>query len=285
MPEPVERIDRWQGLSGQLEKKLDWARSVDVARVAKETGSSQERVEQVAGFPSLWLAFGDAIRSEEKPLLPELLLLGRKIYDDVGTSSELWRWYGAYLSSPSGWGDISPLDYCYFRWPELQILNAAIGGIGRNIEMHLNAFASLGEYVHCVGPICRTLWDCLDRRQMNLCNAWKDRWLADGLARCHTLKDRIAFFNTIPSCPPDQPYWLCTCDVRWDVGFEVYTAVERMMNSARTVEDIEAIKVPPNLNFHRSRQLTDELRELKKGRLTEFRVREEEDRIRAAFGR
>jgi hypothetical protein len=281
----VAPADKWLSLVNELSAKLEWARSIDINEVAQKAGSTPEAVMKVA-HPDLWLELGIIVQATEKCALEEAIALGEKILVKVGSKSEIWTWYSAYMNSPTGWGVIKPHDYMYRYLGQngLAVLNHLIN-IGENVRRNLHSLTTIREYL--AARRCIPDSYLMEKKYYRGDLAWqlnqrKESLLNEGRAACKTLGDLINFYYSIPTCPHE---WVCICDARNKVAWEIYEMKWESLENATSVAKAEAIEVPQKLDLSgQPNTLTNRLAEKKKDVLEKLQAkakREEERRIRS----
>jgi hypothetical protein len=289
-PEPVvDPVDFWgETFSQELPLKLDWARSVDVAAVAADADSSPDTVETLAGYPSLWLEFGNMIQNPERATLETVLALGKKIFDKVGKDAELWSWYQAYMRSPHGRGEVTPREYNFLSRNDLRFLDKVID-FRNYIGSRLKTYTTFREYYDAIKVLVEqndgVMRDGLYEKEGPGYRAHdfdqrKSQLLDEAYASCKGFDGLVAFFHTIPRDSRSTPYWASAYDMLWKVACEISDTVGLQIKNAKTSADLELITIPsrigiPDVDF--TCRLERDLKE----RRTELLASEEEVRVRA----
>ena len=282
--------DEWLSLADGLSAKLDWAQSIDINKIAQEANSTPEMVVKVS-YPDLWLEFGALVQTTEKVSLQKAVTLGNKIFSVAGAQSELWAWFHAYMNSSDGWGSIIPKDYVYqLNKQEMNVLNRIVN-VGEKIRYNLRSLTTLSEYMGVVKSIPEGYWlegsSSGQRYRHDLASQFdqrKDELINEGRNSCKTLEDLIDFYYSFPSCPKGA-YILCTCSARTKIASEIYKIIEKALEDAKTVSEVEAIEIPHGLDGSEPGDCKNttwlwKTRESVLKNLQEAAIEEEEQRIR-----
>ncbi len=282
---PVVQVDLWEQFSKELPAKLAWAHSIDVTTVAVDAASSLDRVETLAGYPSLWLEFGSMIQSSERATLETALALGRTIFEKPGKDSELWAWYQAYMRSPCGRGEIMPKEWNVLSRDKLRFLGKIIN-FATYIGSRLKTYETFRDYYDAVKVIADgdgILPDDFYQKPGDFADVFekrKDELLNAAYAACRGYDDLVGFFRSTPRDTRYTPFWMSTYNILIRVGSEISDIVKAQIKNAKTSAEVDQISIPhgivmPHIDF--SWRLAHDLKE----RRDELLRAEEDARVRA----
>ena len=103
---------------------------------------------------------------------------------------------------------------------------------------------------------------------------------------CKTTADLVRFYHSIQVCnhnnPGDGAYWVCGCNKRTKLGFEIRKLVEVELEDAKTVSQAETIDVPKNIQTSCA-EISAQLMQHKRYIIQKLKQQEENDRILSAI--
>ncbi len=277
------KVDPWVLFEIELTAKLEWANSIDSGEVANETGSTPEKVEEVAGYPGLWREFGLMIKSNEKCNLGDILNLGKRIRNVAGESSDLWVWYKAYMRSKTGWGPLGLEEYRDLSREQIYTLSRIID-VFSDVGRKLKEFKTFNEY-RAIALKLTDIWYNEEREYLHLVvepfESRKNILLTQEEDSCKTTDELVRLYHSIWVCgssPGDGAYWICGCNNRRNLGFKIRKLVEAEIGAAKTASQAEAINVPKNIQTSSS-DISEHLNLDKRRMIQQLKQQEENDRI------